>query len=328
MNSRFQGVSDEELESALKALVLEERERVADILEHLAEFDRRALPSTRGRSSLWSYCTLTLGYSEKEAWLRVQACRVASRVSGTYQMLRSGELQLSVLALINSRLTPENASRLVAQAKGKSVRDFERILAGIAPTPDKRDTIRVLAAPPPVIATPAAPLAPLGELPLLATPVASEPTDIRVHFGFTGSAELRHKLDRAKQLLWHKFPHGHLEDIIGAALDDLLDKRDPDRRASPPRKTKLSPEAEEAHRRYIPLWVRADVWKRDDGRCAYTTHDGIRCEERSALEYDHVTPWALGGASDEPDNIRLLCRPHNQLLARETFGETTRRPSA
>ena len=35
------------------------------------------------------------------------------------------------------------------------------------------------------------------------------------------------------------------------------------------------------------------------------------------LEFDHIIPWAQGGLSDDPDNIRLLCRTHNQWTARE-----------
>ena len=157
------------------------------------------------------------------------------------------------------------------------------------------------------------------------------PQETRIHFGFTGGQELLDKITRAKQLLWHSFPEGKLEDVIGAALEDLLDKRDPDRR-KPPRKpadTAAAPPSEEdeqRRRRYIPLWLRADVWKRDGGRCAFSTSDGVRCGEESGLEYDHILPFALGGASDDPDNIRLLCRAHNQLLARETFGEAAVRP--
>jgi 5-methylcytosine-specific restriction endonuclease McrA len=31
------------------------------------------------------------------------------------------------------------------------------------------------------------------------------------------------------------------------------------------------------------------------------------------LQYDHVYPWSLGGRSDDPNNIQLLCGYHNRL---------------
>jgi hypothetical protein len=71
--------------------------------------------------------------------------------------------------------------------------------------------------------------------------------------------------------------------------------------------------------RYIPAAVRRAVHLRDDGQCSFVSDDGRRCEARALLELDHVEPWArLGGAGVE--NIRLRCRAHNQLHARECFG--------
>ena len=61
--------------------------------------------------------------------------------------------------------------------------------------------------------------------------------------------------------------------------------------------------------RHIPASVKREVWRRDDGRCAYTGRDG-RCKERSFLEYHHVQPYAAGGAATAA-NIELRCRAHN-----------------
>ena len=65
------------------------------------------------------------------------------------------------------------------------------------------------------------------------------------------------------------------------------------------------------------------VWRRDGGRCAYLGPDGHRCGETAWLELDHIIPWARGGRSDEPGNIRLLCRAHNQSEAARLFGYDT-----
>ena len=150
----------------------------------------------------------------------------------------------------------------------------------------------------------------------------------RVHFGFTSDEELWDLFVRAKQLLWHKFPHGRMEDIFRQALLDLLEKRDPQRKVSPRKSNSGADRGTGGQQRYIPTSIRADVWKRDGGQCTFTTSDGVRCCEKTGLEYDHIVPFARGGASDDPDNIRMLCRAHNQLLAVEEFGEAAVRPRA
>jgi 5-methylcytosine-specific restriction endonuclease McrA len=84
---------------------------------------------------------------------------------------------------------------------------------------------------------------------------------------------------------------------------------------------KPAPANADTESRRIPQWVKDEVWARDGGQCAFVPPDGARCPEREGLEFDHVMPWALGGRSFDPRNIRLLCRGHNQDRARRMFGE-------
>lgn len=51
--------------------------------------------------------------------------------------------------------------------------------------------------------------------------------------------------------------------------------------------------------RSIPQHVKAAVWQRDQGRCC-------ECGANSYLEFDHIIPFSLGGASTV-DNLQLLC---------------------
>jgi hypothetical protein len=53
----------------------------------------------------------------------------------------------------------------------------------------------------------------------------------------------------------------------------------------------------------IPREVKRAVFARDGGRC-------VECGARSELQYDHVIPLALGGAST-PENLQILCAPCN-----------------
>jgi 5-methylcytosine-specific restriction endonuclease McrA len=71
--------------------------------------------------------------------------------------------------------------------------------------------------------------------------------------------------------------------------------------------------------RHIPNAVRRAVWKRDQGQCAFVSDSGHRCDARIGLELDHLVPVARGGTATA-DNIRLLCRAHNQYAADRTYG--------
>ena len=65
--------------------------------------------------------------------------------------------------------------------------------------------------------------------------------------------------------------------------------------------------------RYIPVAVKREVWRRDQGCCSYVDpHSGRRCGSRYRLEIDHIVPFALGGPS-ELSNLRLHCRAHHKL---------------
>jgi hypothetical protein len=49
--------------------------------------------------------------------------------------------------------------------------------------------------------------------------------------------------------------------------------------------------------------------------------DGKRCGSTWRLELDHVIPVALGGETSV-ENLRVLCRAHNQYKAERVLGAT------
>jgi 5-methylcytosine-specific restriction endonuclease McrA len=66
--------------------------------------------------------------------------------------------------------------------------------------------------------------------------------------------------------------------------------------------------------------VKRAVWLRDDGKCTWPLDSGGTCGSTTRLEIDHVVPRARGGASTV-DGCRLLCAAHNQLAARQVYGD-------
>jgi hypothetical protein len=71
--------------------------------------------------------------------------------------------------------------------------------------------------------------------------------------------------------------------------------------------------------RGIPAPVKRFVWKRDGGQCTFRSADGRRCTERHRLEFHHDDPYAFGG-DRSPDNICLMCKPHNLYMAERDYG--------
>jgi hypothetical protein len=71
--------------------------------------------------------------------------------------------------------------------------------------------------------------------------------------------------------------------------------------------------------RHVPAEIRRAVWQRDAGCCTFEDSSGRRCGERAGLEIHHEHAFALGGPTSL-ENLRLLCRAHNGLLAERDFG--------
>jgi hypothetical protein len=308
----LRALDDEKLLGRLTSFVEQERESLADLIEHLMELDRRSVIIDRGFPSLFVYCVNELGYSEQAAYLRIRAARVALDVPDIIGHLREGRLHLETIARLSPHLRKENADALLPRALGATKREVLAMVAELEPAPVERDVVVPIA---PASSTSAAPLPPGVPAAASSPPQLDIVPALRHRFHFTGDDELVRLLDRLRSLLRHKHPSGRLEEILKDAAQALLEKIDPDRRSS-----SAPPKRQRSRSRIVPRAIKREVWRRDGGRCAYVSDDGRRCESRDALEYDHVVPWALGGASDSADNIRLLCRPHNQRLGRRRFG--------
>jgi hypothetical protein len=291
------GLSNVNLVARLKHLVKIERKAAYLMLAHLVEFDHRKLYADLGYPSLFAYCTRELGYSEDAACKRIIAARAAANFPALIRLLCDDRIHLAAVVVLAPHLTTENHQALLAQACGRSKREVESMVAALNSIEiERRDSIRHCG-------------------PGL------------VLFKFFANEGLRDKVERARQLMRHKFPSGSLELIFAEAVSPLLQKVDPELRLGNPRNTRKARKVVSGSRS-IPQAIKNAVWERDGGRCSFVAGDGRRCGDQSWLEFDHITPWALGGGSEEPANIRLLCRTHNQLMARRIFGEEAVKPRA
>lgn len=210
--------------------------------------------------------------------------------------MQDGQLSLSAVTRIAPHVRRVDAPEIISRAEGKSTRELEDILAPLTPEPVKRDRVRTVG------------------VETAGSDGVTPSVRRRVESNFQGSPELRDAIERAKDLLAHKFPFGEMEHVLYEVLEYYLATHDPQTTL------RLAANAPVKGTSTIPATVRREVWARDGGRCSFVAADGMRCQTRRMLELDHRIPRARGGA-DTPENLRLLCRPHNDAERRRILGE-------
>jgi 5-methylcytosine-specific restriction endonuclease McrA len=171
----------------------------------------------------------------------------------------------------------------------------------------------------------------------------------RLHI--TVSRRFLEKLEAARAALSHSHPLATAEDILETGLDLVLDRHlkrkglgQKARQQTPPRQPppETAPRQQAAPQEtppqtapqqlpsspagsHIQAAVRRQVWIRDGGHCQWPLESGGICGSTRCVEFDHRIPRALGGPSTV-DNIRLLCRFHNDVAARSAFGDEFMNP--
>src|SRR5215471_18112386 len=137
-------LSDTELLARVPAMVQAERMASADVVEHLMEVERRRLYLDQACSSLYTYCCQRLQYSEDAALKRARVARLALRLPRVLDELGSGAIHLTGLFLLDRYLNDENAEGLLTEARRRSRRELEKILAIRFPRPDVPSSIEAL----------------------------------------------------------------------------------------------------------------------------------------------------------------------------------------
>lgn len=309
--------SDDELFSRLEGKTLGEREHLVEILAIIGELHERRAALPRGFTSLFVYCTQSLGYCERTAYRRIAAAKAARRLPLILERLRAGKAHLTAIVLLGEHMTLENHESLLARAESASLDQLKRMAAALSPVGsvpgERKRIIAVVEAAKLFGGQESSPEG--GEQSELSLPQAPA-VKFRTEHQFTLDDAAEAKLVRARELLAHKYPMGDLESIFEAALDSLLDSVDPSRRKARP---DAEPRRLSDQTRRIPEWVRRKVRERDEERCAFVSREGNRCGERRFLQFDHVVPWSLGGRSDDPGNVRQLCGAHNRWAWRHAF---------
>jgi hypothetical protein len=329
-------LSDDALLSGLADVLRQSRRSESELIAHIGEVDVRRLYAREACPSLFVYCTSVLHLSEAEAYLRITAARAARDHPQLLEMLADGRLHLAGIERLAPHLTLDCRDVLLSRAVHKSKRQIEVMLAEWAPRPDVPDMVRKLPDRPilepsgegeaPALelrpdGVPGAPAPEVSHHPVPAPPAMIQPlSPTRYKVQFTAGAELCDKLERLRALLRHEVPDGDLARIIERAVTEKLERLEARRFAQTPspRSAETRPDPDPP-RRYVTASVRRIVYRRDQGQCRFVDAQGRRCPERHCLEYHHRRPFALGGGRD-PENICLMCRTHNRLMAELDYG--------
>jgi hypothetical protein len=129
-------LSDSELMRRLSGLVHSERHAMVDVIEHLVEMERRRLYLSLDMPSLYRYCIRKLGYDDDAALKRHRVAKLALRWPQVLDELRAGTMHLTGLFLLARRLREDNVQALLEEARGKSKRQLEQLIARWFPRPD------------------------------------------------------------------------------------------------------------------------------------------------------------------------------------------------
>ena len=378
-NDEVRECSDAQLVAQLQRLTGDDRKLLAQLVVYIGEMDARGLYRERAFPSMFQFLVGELRMSEGEAFLRLQAARLARTYPIVIELLAKGAVHLSALRLIAPLLTPENHAQLLQRVCGKTKREVLQLVAELAPKPETparfhkspQSMLPLLAAgsepASAVVASNAATTepqstaargsasgaldpdqAPAGSPGLLTLEAPREKRRGRCTPVGPGRYDMKLSIDQSthdtltqlQHLLRHQVPDGDLTRIVERAAKLLLShelkrrfaqttprtsrrvtaspRPSTSNRQKPDREHAEPTQANTKNSRYIPNEVKREVYARDAGKCAFVGTNGRRCSERGGLEVHHIHPFARGGRATA-ENLKLMCRVHNQLLAEHDF---------
>lgn len=323
-NINLSYLSNHELAQRLETLVRSERKITHLILLHINEIDSRRLYAEQGYDSMFSYLTKYLGYSESGAYRRLQSARLLKDTPGVANKLESGALNLSQLTQVQKYLreekhqgqlvSTEQTQKILIALEHKNAFETEKVLAVAFNKPAQTQEI--------------------------IRPQSNE--SVRVEITFT--TEEFKEFEQVKNLLSHTCYRGEWKEVIlvltrkyirskiGPRKDTKVEASFADSKVIKSKNTTLNSttqsfavaevkpkktvKATPKGRPYLSNKIKRALFKKAQYKCQYKNGRGYACNSTYQLQIDHIFPKALGGG-DQIENLRVLCRTHNQLHAQK-----------
>lgn len=299
-------LTDIELTGTIKNLAASERKLTQILLQHIAELDRRKLYLRLSYSSLFDYLTKEIGYSEGAAQRRIDAARLLQVVPELAQKIETGSIKLAQISHMQKvcrfikkesgqNISSQAKKDLVVQLENQTTANTEIIVAQKLGLEIKVNDV----------------LNPKKIFNLKNEKAMKKAyqADGSVRIEFTLSAEQMQIVAKAQALLSNK-TGGSLKETIVQMAESLICSKE---------FTKVSAAATMAVKSKGPKTLTSKLKKEvliRDKNCQFKNHQtGQVCGSKYFLEVDHIQPRFVGGSNDG-DNLRLLCRNHNQFRYR------------
>jgi len=310
------------LTARLYSLRAQKRTLLVEFLACLGELDRRRLHLELGFPSTFAFCTDYLGLTKSSTFRRLTAARLLVQFPTVAECLADGRLGLTTLVELRDVLCDETLAQTLDRAAGKTEEEVKALAAALKPQPAPPDLLRRLPerqspqtelslAPVDVELTCSGPEPTPAPKPARIEPISEELRVLRMTVG----RQFVDDLENVRDALSHIIPDRRLESVLHECIRRTL--RECSRRRGGGTRQPAKPGAKRT--RHVPAAVRAEVTRRDGGRCAFVASDGHRCGSTYQLEFHHIVPFARGGCSTV-DNLALRCRAHNGHEAEKEYG--------
>jgi 5-methylcytosine-specific restriction endonuclease McrA len=293
-------LTDREVEEWLCRSAKSEKSALRDVLLAIGEVEARQLHLKRGHGSLYSYLK-NFGYDSGSAQRRIDAARLCRDVQGTLERICSGSLSFSQVEAIQRGIKMSSKT-------------------GAVPLTAKAELVSLVSVSPAAQAN--AVVADFFGFALPKRTVVREQGGGFVRVAITFRSDTWTIIEHCRNLLGHIVADGELSEVFHQVSHFYECKNDPGRDCS-------NSDAEVTLQHLygaLPDKVRRFVFQRDKV-CQYTDEEsGRQCGSKFRREVDHIIPRYEGGSND-PANLRLLCRAHNQFVSpADRYGK--RKPGA
>jgi hypothetical protein len=310
-------LKNNEVLSLIRQKSSNERTLTIEIIGLLEEVDRRSLHLGLGYGSLLEFCVKDLKYSDSAAYRRISAMRVAREVPQIKEAIESGSLNLVTVTQAQTFFNHEkkysfkNYSKaekiIVLQSlENKSKREAEKILVQRSPTLSKPEVVRA---------------------------VSENQTRLTLQI----EESLLKQLEQLKSKYSHINPNPSYAELIQMMANELLKEKKVTMKSEAVVKPTEIVKTENAttigkceliraetcraatppvikRSRFISSKIKRFIFSRDGGCCSYQVpRTQKRCDSRFQLEIDHIQAFSKGG-TNQVENLRLVCRQHNQYL--------------
>lgn len=265
-----------------KVEVQKENEQTLVVLRRIRVIEDKKIFAELGYSSIWEFATGYLGYDEGQSSRRIGAARLIRDFPEVEEKIKTRKMSLTVAAMTHTfiKRTKFSGRDVLSRVEGKSVRSTQRLFLEMAPEAIPNERVR---------------------------PLSGNKTEYRI----IADAELTKDLEDLKALRSHLNPGMGITELIKDMAKFCKRHWDPAQRRS------RATSAARSDKRQPPSATESLIWKRDSHGCTYVSPlTGKRCGSKHLIECDHIIPWSRGGGN-EPENMRLLCKTHNQLRIRQ-----------